>query len=83
MPTLVALDSARPSVASPNVVARLEDLLQRARDGRILSLAYVVVEPSGSVATGFETTLELKHAHHMTAGTVYLQHRLEENALDG
>ena len=74
----------RPLTAErPNVIARLEQLLQMAKDGEILSVAFITVEPNGNVGTGFETSLDLQHAHHMVAGTVYLQRRLEENAVDG
>ena len=62
-----------PSRVTPNVVNRLEALLEKARNGEIVSLAFITIDGSGNVGYGFETDLALKHAHHMVAGSVYLQ----------
>ena len=81
--TIVPISSAKPPLERPNVICALERLLQMAKTGQLQSLAYVTVEVGGFVGTGFETSLDVLHAHHMVAGTVYLQKRLEENAMEG
>lgn len=48
-----------------DVVAKLEDLLNRAKSGELKALAYVVVEVEGQVGTGWVQVADFSGYYHL------------------
>lgn len=63
------------SGGSPEVVDKLLDLLTRARKGEVVALAVAVVNPNGTVSTGWEIA-NGPYYHHLASGALTLAIRL-------
>lgn len=60
---------------NPEIVGKLLELLSRARRGEVVAIAMVVVNPKGTVATGWELA-DGPWYHHLSSGANTLLLRL-------
>lgn len=70
---VTSLHGAAPPIPQiePRVMARIEELTQRAKDGQVVGLAWVAVDPFGGAIYGRAGTAE---ADRMIAGVSRLLH---------
>jgi hypothetical protein len=64
----------------PDVVEKLEELLQLARDGQLAGVAYVTIPTNRDITTGWAGKAD---THDMVAGISLLQHRFMVAATEG
>lgn len=67
-----------PHAGNPEVVASLISLLDRARRGHMIALAYVAVRPDGCVSTAWVNG-ETGHHHELASGALILACRMGES----
>lgn len=69
------------SAPDPKVIERCEDLLQRARDGKIRAVAFAYIKPGRITGYAWECGSG-KHSLDLLAGVELLRHALTTSILD-
>ncbi len=70
-----------PAEPSAAIIETLEGLLERARSGNLIGLAYVTVSESGEQGTGWDG--EAGSRHPLSSAILMLQHRYAAALLVG
>lgn len=81
MDKIVQLVPADRGRINPQLVKTLEDLLEQARSGQILSMGFALVRPGDVVASGWERLDG--HNHSISAAINLLAHRYNHSVYAG